>query len=135
MRDHAAQHLSPSVLQPVDLVLDRARRNFGRNVQLEQPFVYFRENAGVRGHRENGADAVYGQKLDRAVILSAGERVGLEDFRQIFGDVAGAPVLHFKGTHALARESVAVEHGHQFQSAAHVAAVIQDDEQVGGVVI
>ena len=62
------------------------------------------------------------------------KRVGLEDFFELFGDIAGPAVLDLERTHTLPGELIAVEHGNQFQRAAHVAAVIQNDQQVGRIV-
>ena len=134
MRDDTAEDFGPAIFEPVDFILQRTRRDFRGNVELFEPFFHFGEDAGIGRHGEDGGDPVDGQELDGAVVFAAGEGVGFEDLFQLFGDIGGPSVLHFVGAHALAGEGVAVEHGHQFQGAPHVAAVVENDQQIGGVV-
>ena len=76
-----------------------------------------------------------GMKSNRAAGLIADKRIGLEDIVQFLRDIAGAPVSDVEGAHSLAGEGIAVEQRNQFERPPHVPAVIENDQQIRGIVI
>ena len=114
-------------MDAVDEVLDAPGRR--RSVQFVNPLFDFLEHAGVGADDENGVDALDGDESDGGSLL--GRRKRGEDVLQLLRQHGGEAVLDLQQTDALVVELFGVEQVNQLHCAAHIAAVIQDQQDIG----
>ena len=118
-----------SIFHAIDVVPAASRSHLGRDVKLLQPFLHVDEGSRISGNGDDGVEAVHREKLDWGFLVAA-QRNGVEYSGQILHQIAGAAILHIEEMDALIGQRVAVEQCHQLHGAVHVAAAVQQDEQV-----